>query len=142
MRDRKTSRSLIFFGDRNKIYGHFSRTPWGGGLARYKASTYIGQQKYGKKRIHISIPRFQSKALRMITDAPRYVPNVILRQDLQIPSVKEEIRRFSIQYSSRLQTHPNSLAVHLTERPEHRRLKRHLPADLITRFQDLMYACC
>jgi hypothetical protein len=48
--------------------------------------------------------RFQSKALRMITDAPWYVPNVILRQDLQIPSVKEEIRRFGIQYSSRLHT--------------------------------------
>jgi hypothetical protein len=65
-----------------------------------------------------------------------YVPNVILRQDLQIPSVKEEIRRFSIQYSSRLQTHPNSLAVQLMEPQEHRRLKRHLPTDLITRFQD------
>jgi hypothetical protein len=82
------------------------------------------------------LERFQSKALRMITDAPWYVPNVILRQDLQIPSVKEEIRRFSIQYSSRLQTHPNSLAVHLKEPPERRRLKRHLPTDLITRFQD------
>jgi hypothetical protein len=82
------------------------------------------------------IERVQSKVLRMITLAPWYAPNVILRQDLQIPSVKEEIRRFSIQYSSRLQTHPNSLAVHLTEPPEHRRLKRHLPTDLITRFQD------
>jgi hypothetical protein len=72
----------------------------------------------------------------MMADAPWYVPNVILRQDLQIPSVKEEIRRFSIQYSSRLQTHPNSLAVHLTEPPEHRRLKRHMPTYLITRFQE------
>jgi hypothetical protein len=82
------------------------------------------------------LERFQSKDLGMITDAPWSVPNVILRQDLQIPSVKEEIRRFSIQYSYRLQTHPNSLVVHLTEPPEHRRLKRHLPTDLITRFQD------
>jgi hypothetical protein len=32
----------------------------------------------------------------MIADAPWHAPNVILRQDLQIPSVKEEIRRFSI----------------------------------------------
>jgi hypothetical protein len=82
------------------------------------------------------LERFQSKTLRMIVDAPWYVPNVILRQDLQIPSVKEEIRRVSIQYSFHLQTHPNSLAVHLTERVEHRRLKRHLPTDLITRFQE------
>jgi hypothetical protein len=82
------------------------------------------------------LEHFQSKALRMIADAPWYVPNVILRQDLQVPSVKEEIRRFSIQYSSRLQTHPNSFGVHLTEPPEHRRLKRHLSTDLITRFQE------
>jgi hypothetical protein len=60
------------------------------------------------------LERFQSEALRMIADAPRYVPNVILRQDLQISSVKEEILRFSIQYSSRLQTYPNRLTVHLT----------------------------
>jgi hypothetical protein len=54
-----------------------------------------------------------------------------------MPSVKEEIRRFSIHYSSRLQTHPNanSLAVHLTEPPERKRLKRHLPTDFITSFQ-------
>jgi hypothetical protein len=76
------------------------------------------------------LERFQSKVLRMITDTPWFVPNVILRQDLQIPSVKEEIRRFSIQYSSHLQTHPNSLSVHLTEPPEH------LPTDLITRVQE------
>jgi hypothetical protein len=57
------------------------------------------------------LERFQSKALRMVADAPWYVPKVIIRQDLQILSVKEEIRRFSIHYSSRLQTHPNSLTV-------------------------------
>jgi hypothetical protein len=82
------------------------------------------------------LERFQSKALRKIADAPWYVPNVILRQDLKISLVKEEIRCFSIQYSSRLQTHPNILAVHLTEPPEHRRLKRHLPTNRITRFQE------
>jgi carbonic anhydrase len=69
------------------------------------------------------LERFQSKAPRVIADAPWYVPNVILRQDLQIPSVKEEIQRFSIQYTSRLKTHPNSLAIHLMKPPEHRRLK-------------------
>jgi hypothetical protein len=82
------------------------------------------------------LERFQSKALCMIADAPWYVPNVILRQDLQIPSIKEEIQHFSIHYSSRLHTYPNSLAVHLTEPFEHRRLKRHVPTDLITRFQE------
>jgi hypothetical protein len=36
------------------------------------------------------LERFQSKALHMIADALWYVPNAILRQDFQIPSVKEE----------------------------------------------------
>jgi hypothetical protein len=39
------------------------------------------------------LERFQSKALGMITDAPLYVTNVLLRRDLHIPSVKEEIQR-------------------------------------------------
>jgi hypothetical protein len=36
------------------------------------------------------LERFQSKALRMIVDAPWYVPNTVIRRDLQIPTVKEE----------------------------------------------------
>jgi hypothetical protein len=68
------------------------------------------------------LERFQGKVLRMITDAPWYVPNMILRQDLQITAVKEEIHRFSTQYGERLYTHPN-LTVHLTVTPDHRRLR-------------------
>jgi hypothetical protein len=33
------------------------------------------------------LERFQSKALRMIVDAPWYVPNTLIWRDLQIPSV-------------------------------------------------------
>jgi hypothetical protein len=55
----------------------------------------------------IAAERFQSKALRMIVDAPWYVPNTVILRDLQIPTVKEEIRRYSSQYSSRLSAHPN-----------------------------------
>jgi hypothetical protein len=40
-------------------------------------------------------PRFKSKALRLITDAPWYVPNAVIRNDLQIPTIKEEIIRLS-----------------------------------------------
>jgi hypothetical protein len=50
----------------------------------------------------------------MITDAPWYVPNMVLRQNLQIVSVKEEIRKFNTQYRDRLYTHPNNLTVHQT----------------------------
>jgi hypothetical protein len=35
------------------------------------------------------LERFQSKALHMIVDAPCYVPNTVIRRDLQIPTVKK-----------------------------------------------------
>jgi hypothetical protein len=50
---------------------------------------------------------FQSKALRITVDAPWYVPNSHTRQDLEMTSIKEEIRRYSNQHSTRLSTHPN-----------------------------------
>jgi hypothetical protein len=61
--------------------------------------------------------RFQSKALRMIVDAPRYVPNTVIRRDLQTSTVTEEIRRYSSRYSTRLNAHPNGLAVNLIVLP-------------------------
>jgi hypothetical protein len=53
------------------------------------------------------LERFQSKALRMTVDAPCYVPNTVIRRDLQIPAVKEEILRYNSQYNARLKAHPN-----------------------------------
>jgi hypothetical protein len=71
--------------------------------------------------------------LLMILDAPRYVSNTI-RRDLQVATVKEEIRHYKSQYSARLSAHPNDLIVNLIELPDNRRLRRHLPNDLPTRF--------
>jgi hypothetical protein len=86
------------------------------------------------------LKRFQLKALHMIVDAPWYVPNTIIRRDLQIPTVKEEIRRYSSQYSGRLSAHPNYLIVNLIELPDNRQLRRQLPNDLPTRFLvELLY---
>jgi hypothetical protein len=48
-------------------------------------------------------------------DAPWYVPNTVIRRDLQTPSAKEEIRRYSYQYSARLSAHPNGLVENLVE---------------------------
>jgi hypothetical protein len=76
------------------------------------------------------LEHFQSKALRMTVDAPSNVPNTVNRRDLQTPTAKEEIRRYSSQYSA----HPNGLVVNLTEQPGNRRLRRHLPNDLLTEF--------
>jgi hypothetical protein len=57
------------------------------------------------------LERFQSKVLHVIVDAPWYVPNTYVRRDHQTPTVKEEISRYSSQYSARLSTHPNDLLV-------------------------------
>jgi len=35
------------------------------------------------------LERFQSKVLRIITDAPWYVPNSVIQRDLQVPTVKQ-----------------------------------------------------
>jgi hypothetical protein len=80
------------------------------------------------------LERFQSKTLRIIVDAPWYVPKTVIRRDLQIPTVKEEIRRFSSQDSARLSAHPDDLIANLMELPDTRRLRRHLPNDLSARF--------
>jgi hypothetical protein len=55
------------------------------------------------------LERFQSKSLRMIVDAPWYVPNTLIRRDLQILSVKEEISHYSSDYNARLNAHPNGI---------------------------------
>jgi hypothetical protein len=53
------------------------------------------------------LEHFQSKALPMIVDKPWYMPNMVIQRDLQTPTVKEEIHRYSSQYSARLSAHPN-----------------------------------
>jgi hypothetical protein len=123
---------------KEKKYGHDTKTGWPTDR-RKLISTSIwtcGIQLWGAastSNIEI-LERFQSKALRMIVDAPWYVPNMVIRRDLQVPTVKEEIRRYSSQYSARLSAHPNNLIVNLIELPDNRRLRRHLPNNLPTRF--------
>jgi hypothetical protein len=77
---------------------------------------------------------FQSKVLRMIVDAPWHVPNTVIRRDLHTPTVKGEIRHYSSQYSACLSVHPDDLVVNLKAQPNNRRLRRHLPNNLPTRF--------
>jgi hypothetical protein len=61
------------------------------------------------------LEHFQSKALCMITDAPWYVPNTVIRKDLQIPTVKHEISCYSYHYSKCLSVHPNELILNPQE---------------------------
>jgi hypothetical protein len=70
----------------------------------------------------------------MIIDAPWYVLNIVIRRDLQIPTVKEEVHHYSSQYSAPLSAHVDDLIENLMELPNNRRLQRHVPNDLPTRF--------
>jgi hypothetical protein len=80
------------------------------------------------------IERFQSKVLRIIVNAPWFVPNWVIQQDLQIPSVKEEIQNFSENYHLILSAHPNQLATDLLNSHCVKRLERFNPLDLTNRF--------
>jgi hypothetical protein len=122
------------------LLGHKSKLSTSNKLLIYKTILKpiwtFGTQLWGTasaSNIEI-LERFQSKALQMIVDTPRYVPNMVIRRDRQIPTVTEEIRCYSSQYSCRLSAHPNDLTVNLIELPDNRRLRRHLPNDLPTRF--------
>jgi hypothetical protein len=80
------------------------------------------------------LERFQSKVLRLTVNVPWYVPKSVILKGLRIPSVKEEISRFSSHYDVRISVHPNELVASLTEPPIHRCLRRYSPHDLLTRF--------
>jgi hypothetical protein len=88
------------------------------------------------------LERFQGKVLPIITDERWYVPNMVLRQDLQITSVKEEIHKFSTQYRDRLYRHPNDLTVHLMVPPDHRRLRQYLSTRLFFYDIQIYFAIC
>jgi len=59
------------------------------------------------------IQRFQNKYLRIIVNAPWYVTNDTLYHDLNVPYVRDEIKKFSQRYADRLVEHPNILAIDL-----------------------------
>jgi hypothetical protein len=81
------------------------------------------------------LERFQSKVLRIITNAPRYVPNAVIKRDLKVLSVRQTLRNNSVTYRQRLDNHPNRPAESLFRRTQHNgRLKRYYPADLATIF--------
>jgi hypothetical protein len=64
------------------------------------------------------LERFQLKALRMTTDTPWYVLNMVIWNNLQIPTVKHKISHYSYNYSKRLSVHPNELILNLQETPK------------------------
>jgi hypothetical protein len=80
------------------------------------------------------LEHFQSKVLRQISNAPWYVPNSVIRKDLKILTVKEEISHSGSCYFARIRNHLNDLIAPLNAPSNHRRLQRLWPHDLLTRF--------
>lgn len=77
------------------------------------------------------LQRYQSKTLRLITNAPWFVNNNNIHNDLGVPNVKSEIKTISTNYMRRLSLHPNLLALNLLDdSQEVRRLKRPHVLDL------------
>ena len=81
------------------------------------------------------LQRLQNKILRMVTNAPWYVPNRVLHSDLQIPTIREEITRLSTKYKAKIDVHPNKFTTNLFEKHGQGRLRRYSPLDLPTRFK-------
>ena len=120
------------------IMGRNSQLPLANKLLVYKIFlkpiwTY-GVQLWGSaSNCNVEIlERFQSKVLRIITDAPWYVRNAVIKCDLLVLTVRQEVRKYSVTYRQRLDDHPNSLAKSLFQITHcNSRLN---PADLATRF--------
>jgi carbonic anhydrase len=77
------------------------------------------------------IQRFESKFLCLIINAPCYVSNFTLHNDLQIPFAIEEIHRLSTLYHQSVLEYNKRLVAENSEPPNaRRRLRRQWPSDL------------
>ena len=88
---------------------------------------------YRNSNIEI-LQRFQNKTLRLITNAPWYVPNAVLHTDLQLLTIRAEITRMNGKYKAKLEAHPNDLAKTLCIPHTLRRISKITPLDLPQRF--------
>jgi len=79
------------------------------------------------------IQSLQSKILRTIAEAPYYVSNLTIHNDLNIPFVQDLSKSRYISFHLKLQSHPNPLVTPLSSQflPGNptRRLKRRWPRD-------------
>ena len=70
-----------------------------------------------------SICCIQSKTLRFLIDAPSYVTKETIHRDLKIPTVKEEISKFSNRYNIRINNQNQLVTQLLDTKDQIRRLK-------------------
>ena len=77
------------------------------------------------------LQKAQSSILRMMTDAPWYVTNLTLHDDLKIPFIRDVISDRYAKHHWKLVTHPNPTLQQLLDANQPRRLKRTRPSNLL-----------
>ena len=91
-----------------------------------------GIHSHSKSNISV-IQRYQSKLLRITTNAPRYVTNQTLHSDLRIPYVHAAMKDYIHKHGTALESHPNPLVEPLTHTTHTGRLKRRWTFDEMKR---------
>lgn len=91
-----------------------------------------GIQLWGSaKKTNVQIiERAQSKIIRSILGAPRYIKNTNMLRDVEIRTVAHETKEASTSYLQRLQNHPNTLAKNILVSEKYKRIKRRDPLEL------------
>lgn len=82
------------------------------------------------------IQTFQNKVLRIILNAPWFIRNSLIHRELQIPHIKEYIRKLYKRYHEKLHLCPATARYSLGRRNIHQRLKRKLPQDILLSTSD------
>lgn len=115
-------RSELSLENKLRIYKAILKPVWTYGLQLWGTAS--------NSNIEI-LQRYQSSTLRLILKAPWFITNEAIHKDLNMPTVKEEIKKFSTRYLDRLSNHVNTLAINLLDDSnEINRLKRHHVLDL------------
>ncbi|GAB0086750.1 hypothetical protein DMENIID0001_009250 [Sergentomyia squamirostris] len=78
------------------------------------------------------LQRFENKYLRMITGAPWFTPNDVIRRNSDLPTVKEEIIIRMKKHKEKVAAHTNPLAQDLLIVSYEQRLKRRRVADFVS----------
>ena len=118
-------KSELSLGNKVLLYKSILKPVWTYGIPLWGSASH--------PNIEI-LQRFQNKILRTMVNAPWYIPNKLLHTDLQMPTIREEITKFSTHYRAKLDTHQNDLTSKLITKQGPTRLKRYKPSDLPTRF--------
>lgn len=107
--------SLLSLDNKLLIYTAMIKPIWSYGIQLWGSACASNVAK---------LQRRQSRILRQITNAPWYIRNSNIHNDLNIPTIKDEINNYCSKYVSKLSQHSNPLAQELLLFSGHRRLKR------------------